>query len=66
MKFKKFISRSITEKPTGLSEFEVQEMTEFYLALLKIQKKRPQFNVAFVMKEVYSESAFKNFMLHFT
>ena len=65
MKFKNLIFRNKAEKAVHLGDSELQEMKEFYLELLKIQKKRPEFNVNLVMKEVYSESVFKNFVFYF-
>lgn len=65
MRLKKIIFRNKTENLADYNESEMSEMKEFYLVLLKIQKKRPEFNVNLVMKEVYSESVFKNFVFYF-
>jgi hypothetical protein len=65
MKFKNLIIRNKTEKFIDLGAPVMQEMKEFYLVLLKIQKKRPQFDVNLVMKEVYSESVFRKFIFYF-
>lgn len=65
MSFKNLIFRNKTENLTDYPESEMNEMKAFYLVLLKIQKKRPEFNVNLVMKEVYSESVFRKFVFYF-
>lgn len=65
MRFKNFIIRTKNEHFTDLGASEKHEMKEFYLVLLKIQKKRPKFDVSLVMKEVYSESVFRKFIFYF-
>ena len=65
MKFKNLIFRNKAEKAVHLGDSELQEMKEFYLELLKIQKQRPQFDVNLVMKEIYSESVFRKFIFYF-
>lgn len=65
MRLKKLIFRNKNENLTDYLESEMSEMKEFYLVLLKIQKKRPGFNVNLVMKEVYSESVFRKFIFYF-
>lgn len=65
MSFKNLIFRNKTENLTDYPESEMNEMKAFYLVLLKIKKKRPEFNVNLVMKEVYSESVFRKFVFYF-
>lgn len=65
MSFKNLIFRNKTENLMDYPESEMNEMKAFYLVLLKIQKKRPEFNVNLVMKEVYSESVFRKFVFYF-
>lgn len=66
MQFKNLIFRKKTKNLDDLGVDEkMKEMKEFYLVLLKIQKKRPRFNANLVMNEVYSESVFKRFIFYF-
>jgi hypothetical protein len=65
MGLKKIISRIKLQKVTELSVLEIQEMTAFYLVLLKIQEKRVGFDVGLVMREVYTKTVFEKFLLDY-
>lgn len=65
MKYINLIFRNKKETCIDLGPLEMQEIKEFYWVLLKVQKKRPQFDVNLVMKAVYSESVFRKFIFYF-
>jgi len=48
----------------GIS-YDMGEMTEFYLVLLKIKKNRPKFDIELVMTEIYTEKVFQDFLEKF-
>jgi len=50
------------EAKLKLSTLQMEEMRHFYLTLLKMLKKRPNFNVDRVMQEVYTHLIFKKFL----
>ena len=66
MDYKKIILKIKLQKSVEFSAIQLDEMTAFYLVLLKYKKKRPNFDVDFVMKVVYTENVFVKFILNYS